>query len=112
MRSIVRRLSQIPDEPSLCGTRRPLLGREEGSPASINFLAIHGSAGHYHKLSTEFYYVLEGRGKLHLDDEIVELEPHTLVMIPPGVRHHAEGDIKTLICGYILFPVTAVFLGA
>ena len=41
--------------------------------------------------------MLEGTGKLHLDEDTVDLEPNMVVFIPPGVRHSAEGGVKVLV---------------
>ena len=54
---------------------------------------------HYHVKTTEFYYVLSGKGILELDGDRVELVPGTLVMIPPEVRHKAVGKLEALIIG-------------
>lgn len=64
---------------------------------SISHLEIKDAQRHYHKKTTELYYCLEGKGYLELDEEEVELEPGTVVMIPPGIRHRAYGDVKVLV---------------
>jgi mannose-6-phosphate isomerase-like protein (cupin superfamily) len=52
---------------------------------------------HYHKKMTEIYTVLEGEGHLELDGDIIPLKPLTTVMIRPGCRHRAVGQLKLLI---------------
>ena len=44
---------------------------------------------HYHKKSTEMYYILSGTGSMELDDEKVDLEPNMLISIYPLTRHRA-----------------------
>jgi mannose-6-phosphate isomerase-like protein (cupin superfamily) len=45
---------------------------------------------------TEIYVVLEGNGHLELDGEKVPLRPFTAVMIKPGCRHRAVGELRIL----------------
>ena len=41
------------------------------------------SRPHYHKKTTEIYYVLEGEGHLEIDKDKVPLKPGVSVLIPP-----------------------------
>ena len=54
---------------------------------------------HYHKRLTETYYVLEcgADARMELDREIVSVRPEMCILIPPGVRHRAIGEMKVLI---------------
>ena len=47
-----------------------------------------------HQGEEEVYFVLKGKGKFVLDDEVVEVEQGTAVYIEPGCRHRAinSGD--------------------
>jgi len=89
----------IKPERSLCGYRQRMVKGEDGVPASLTYLSVSEAECHYHKQTTEYYYVLEGEGTIKLDDRVVELRPHTLVCIPPGVKHVAAGDLKVLVIG-------------
>jgi mannose-6-phosphate isomerase-like protein (cupin superfamily) len=42
---------------------------------------------HYHRLSEEFYYLLEGRGLMEIDGEEREACPGDAVLIPAGAWH-------------------------
>jgi mannose-6-phosphate isomerase-like protein (cupin superfamily) len=99
MKPLVRRLSEIALERSICGYRQRLVSAEDAAPASITYLAVSEAERHLHRAATEFYYVIEGEGALELDGEQVALAPGTLVMISPGVAHRATGDVKTLVIG-------------
>jgi mannose-6-phosphate isomerase-like protein (cupin superfamily) len=44
-------------------------------------------AEHVHQVQEQVYHVLEGVGRLTLDDQTVLLRPHDYVFVPPGVRH-------------------------
>ncbi|MEC7223904.1 MAG: cupin domain-containing protein, partial [Verrucomicrobiota bacterium] len=54
---------------------------------------------HYHKKTTELYYVLEGQGTVILDDKEEQVQKGTIIQIPPGVIHGAVGKMKVLVVG-------------
>ena len=39
---------------------------------------------HYHWLSEEFYFILEGRGTMEIDGEFREVAPGDAILIPSG----------------------------
>ena len=43
--------------------------------------------GHYHKKTTEFYYVLKGEGKAIVDDKEIKLTSGTSLLIRPNEHH-------------------------
>jgi len=95
---VVRRvLEDVQSVPCPCGESiRAITGRDTDL-ASIHLVTISkDSKLHYHKELTEFYYVLEGEGELQLNDDVIKLEPYTLVMIKPMTRHVARGTLKIL----------------
>ncbi len=60
-----------------------------------------GKASVPHKLSTsEVYYMLEGKGIMHIDDETREVHPHQAIYIPPHAVQYIEntgnGDLVFL----------------
>jgi len=67
----------------------------------VNFhrTIIRDSESHYHKKTTEIYYIQSGHGQMICDDQLVELEPGLCIYIPPGVRHQVKGNIETIIVG-------------
>ena len=46
-----------------------------------------GSDTHFHQLSTQFFFVLEGRVHMTVGDESCELEPHEGVLAEPRLPH-------------------------
>ena len=60
---------------------------------------IDGAKEHYHKRSTELYYVLEGEGVVKLDGIAHPVHQGSIVHIPPGVVHGAVGRMKVLVVG-------------
>jgi mannose-6-phosphate isomerase-like protein (cupin superfamily) len=60
---------------------------------------IDGARLHYHKRSTELYYVLDGSGSVIIDGEERPVARGSLVHIPPGVVHGARGRMRVLVIG-------------
>ena len=96
---ILRRITEVPKERSTCGYRQRMITNADCDKACFTFLSVHEAGRHHHNKTTEFYYVLKGKGILELDEDRVEVEPGTVIMIPPGIRHKAVGEIEALIVG-------------
>jgi mannose-6-phosphate isomerase-like protein (cupin superfamily) len=79
-----------------CGLARRAFAQAD-SPASVHLVQISQDAqAHYHKKMTEIYVVLEGHGHLELDGQLVPVKPLSAVMIHPGCRHRAIGNLRIL----------------
>lgn len=82
-----------------CGWARRAFADLPDAPASIHLVEIERDARtHYHRAHTEVYYVLacaEGAG-VELDGEVVPVRPGAAVLISPGVRHRAVGNMQIL----------------
>ena len=97
---LIRHMDNAPEVlHSLCGMSTRLITYRDNAEVNLHFVHILDGVKHYHKRATEVYYVLEGKGKLELDDETVDLKPGMAVYIPAGVRHRGYGDFKTLVIG-------------
>jgi mannose-6-phosphate isomerase-like protein (cupin superfamily) len=100
LRTLVRHEGQTPRERSTCGWRDRLISREDtGVAAWAHAVDIDGAREHYHKRSTELYYVLEGEGLVVLDGVEHAVRKGSLVQIPPGVVHGARGRMRVLVVG-------------
>jgi len=55
---------------------------------------------HFHSKSEEFYFVLEGTGRMEVDGVVRHIGPNDAVLIPPGAAHElvATTDIRFLCC--------------
>ena len=55
---------------------------------------------HYHRLSEEFYFLLDGEGTIEIDGETREVGPGDAVLIPAGSWHQitASSDLRFLCC--------------
>ncbi len=81
-----------------CGYTRRAFVTPENAVASLHLVEItEDSRTHYHKKMTEIYLILEGEGFLELDGEKVPVRPLSTVLIPPGCRHRAVGDLKVSV---------------
>lgn len=99
---IVRHEGETPRERSACGWRDRLISGEDASlsPAAwAHAVDIDGAKLHYHKRSTELYYVLDGSGDVMLDGVIHPVTKGSLIHIPPGVVHGAIGRMRVLVVG-------------
>ena len=54
---------------------------------------------HYHAASEEFYYILEGSGKMEIDGQEREVTVGDAILIPPGAWHQiTAGDAMRFLC--------------
>ena len=97
---ILRHESDAAKEHSACGHRYRLLSKgDEDVAAWAHAVDIDGAKPHYHKISTELYYVLDGEGSVMLDGEERAVRKGSMVHIPPGVVHGAIGKMRVLVVG-------------
>ena len=86
-----------------CGWARRAFVSDEDQVATLHITDIMSeSRVHYHKTLPEIYLILEDEGHadknpMELDGERVPVRPMTAVMIKPGCRHRAAGQIRAAI---------------
>ena len=81
-----------------CGTTKRAFVSPDNQTATLHLLEVEEDARlHYHKTLTEIYLILEGEGHMELDGEIVPVKPLTGIMIKPGCRHRAIGEMRIAI---------------
>ena len=101
-RVLVRHEGHTSRERSTCGWRDRLISHEDAglSPAAwAHAVDIDGARPHYHKRSTELYYVLDGTGTVTVGGIVHPVSRGTLVHIPPDVVHSAQGRMRVLVVG-------------
>ena len=99
----------LPGTPCPCGIARRAFAEIPEFPGTTHVTEIKVDAQvHYHKRLTETYYFLEcgADAKLQLNEEIIPVFPGKCVMIQPGTRHRAIGQMKVLIVVYPKFDET------
>ena len=102
---LVRRAADVAAVPCPCGESTRILTAADGAPCSLHVTAIRDATRHYHRDTTEVYYILEGSGKMELNGDWVDLEPGVVVWIEPGTRHRvvSEAGVKTIVFGIPAF---------
>nr|VFK61593.1 MAG: Mannose-6-phosphate isomerase, cupin superfamily [Candidatus Kentron sp. TUN]VFK70404.1 MAG: Mannose-6-phosphate isomerase, cupin superfamily [Candidatus Kentron sp. TUN] len=80
-----------------CGTIRRMT---TDGPARFIHLLVNDAERHYHEKTTEYYYVLNGEGRIYLDGKIRDIKKGDLVTIPPGTIHNAieqDGPLEIMV---------------
>lgn len=65
---------------------------------------------HHHETEDEFFYVIEGRFLIDLEDRTIELGPRQGVVVPKGVRHRPRAPERTVVL--MMEPATIVPTGS
>jgi mannose-6-phosphate isomerase-like protein (cupin superfamily) len=81
-------------------TIRELHHTAEQSLAEASLPAGAQTQRHYHVVTEEIYFLLEGEGELELDGERRDVSPGDAILIPPGARHTIEArtPLRFLCC--------------
>ena len=80
-----------------CGQIRFLIDEKDAAAGEVCEVEITDAKLHYHQRTDEFYYVVDGNGRMLLDDQEIELHKGVVVYVPRGVKHKAWGNLKALI---------------
>ena len=94
------RFEELEPIPCPCGIARRALLDDPTVPYSLHVTVISQEARvHYHKHLTETYFILESAtdAAMELDGDIVRVSPGQAVVIRPGTRHRAIGEMKVVI---------------
>jgi mannose-6-phosphate isomerase-like protein (cupin superfamily) len=89
-----------------CGTARRAFADVPTFPGTIHQTQITTDArAHYHRRLTEVYYILEcaPEAQMELDGQRLPIAVGQCVLIPPGVRHRAVGNMTVLVIVYPKF---------
>jgi mannose-6-phosphate isomerase-like protein (cupin superfamily) len=92
-----REVADVSPWQETCGQIRTVLEENDGAAAEVHHLEITNAKLHYHERTDEIYYVLDGEGRMSLDDQEIELHKDVVVYVPRGVKHRAWGDLKVLV---------------
>ena len=91
----IAQLDEVESTQCPCGMTKRAFVSPENPVATIHIVDISkDSRVHYHKKLTEIYLVLEGQGHMELDGEMVLVKPMTTILIKPGCRHRAVGQMR------------------
>lgn len=103
---IIRQLeNQSPFTTKDGSTIRSILDRTNAPVANQSLAEATMATGqstdrHYHKLSEEFYFLLEGTGRMEIDGTTQDVGPGDAILIPAGARHQitAHTPLRFLCC--------------
>ncbi len=102
-KAIVRHVNDVPAIDCACGKSTRIITKKDTPKLNLHRTAITDSKRHYHKKTTEVYYILKGEGTMELGEQLIDLCPGQCIFIPPGIRHQVKGNIETLIVGVPAF---------
>ncbi|MBD0335659.1 MAG: cupin domain-containing protein [Cyanobacteria bacterium Co-bin13] len=89
---LIRKLQDCPEFIAGDGTQLRELLHPDKQPLQLRYSLAHaivpvGQVSTPHALTTsEVYYILQGQGEMHIDDESQIVEPGDAVYIPPNAR--------------------------
>lgn len=95
-------MKDAPTVPCPCGESTRPLTADDGGVCNLHVTFIKDSVKHYHRECTEVYYILEGQGKMELNNDIVDIEPNMVIYIEPLTRHRLWSDegVRTMVIGF------------
>ena len=104
----VRNIEQVPAFTTKDGSEiRELLAHRNSvirkqSLAEARVAPGQSTAAHYHPLTEEIYYILEGHGRMRVGEQQRDVGPGDAIAIPPGEVHtitnSGEVTLKFLCC--------------
>ena len=102
---IVRQMADAPTVPCPCGESTRPLTSADTPVCNLHMTLIRDSVKHYHRETTEVYYILQGRGKMELNDDVIDIEPGQVIFIEPMTAHRLVSDegVRTLVFGVPAF---------
>jgi mannose-6-phosphate isomerase-like protein (cupin superfamily) len=78
-----------------------LLKRDDVSVIQERVPAGCAEVMHYHQVSRQFFFILEGQGSLVFKDQTIELQKGEGLEIPPGIPHQfsnlSQSDVRFLV---------------
>ncbi len=104
---LIRKLAACDEFIAGDGTRLRELLHPDKQPLDLRYSLAHavlpvGQTSTPHALKTsEVYYLLSGRGEMHIDGEVQSVEPGDAVYIPPNARQfirNSGDDPLVFIC--------------
>lgn len=103
---LIKDINSIPEFTAGDDTILRVILHPDNEPLPIGYSLAHarvkpGKVSYPHTLkSTEVYYILEGEGQMHIDDESSKVLPGQAVFIPANSRQYIEntgtGDLVFL----------------
>jgi mannose-6-phosphate isomerase-like protein (cupin superfamily) len=98
---LVRRIQDAPTVPCPCGQSTRPLTIADTPTCNLHVTFITDSVRHFHRQTTEVYYILDGRGKMELNGDVIDVEPGLVIYIEPGTWHRLSSPegVRTIVFG-------------
>lgn len=98
---LVRRPEDAVTVPCPCGQSTRFITGKDNTACNFHITFIQDSVRHYHKECTEVYYILQGRGKMEMNGETIDVEPGLVIYIEPYTRHRlvSPEGVRTIVFG-------------
>ena len=103
--TVVNLATQVPFTTKDGSTIRSILDRTNAPVTNQSLAEARVPAGsaterHYHRRSEEFYFLLEGTGRMEVDGEWRQVAAGDAILIPAGAWHTimAESELRFLCC--------------
>lgn len=102
---VVRRETEVAQVQDICGFVRLLSRSDDFAGGNVVTVQMRGaSAPHFHKSTTEFYFVIGGPGTIVAGRQVIPANTGTLVLIPPLTAHYV---IPRNVMKLVVFAVPA-----
>jgi len=87
--TVVRNIEDMIVKNDICGKIKAITAASDLEQGSLSHVEMNGpTIPHYHEKMAEFYFVLEGTGKIIVGYETHEIRSGTAILIPPGRAHY------------------------
>src|SRR5947207_1241883 len=103
----IKNLNEVPSFITVDGSEiRELLAHRNSAIRNQSLAEARLPAGastqeHYHPRAEEIYYIMQGRGRIRIENETREIKSGDAIAIPPGRKHklwNIGGDTLHLLC--------------
>lgn len=103
--ALIRRETEVAHVQDICGLIRLLTRRDDFAGGNVVTVEMRGaSTPHFHKSTTEFYFVIGGPGTIVAGRQVIAANAGTLVLIPPLTAHFV---IPRNVMKLVVFAVPA-----
>jgi mannose-6-phosphate isomerase-like protein (cupin superfamily) len=94
---VIRHVDDVDAIQCPCGESTRLVTAAEDSPVGLHVTRIEDGREHFHEVTGEVYYIIEGDGTIELDGRPTDVRPGSAVFIPAGVAHRGWGGFTAVI---------------
>lgn len=83
-------------EQGWCGKRKTLVSKKS---TGIFLMKIKNAPLHFHKKSTEYYFIISGKGEISLDNKKFKVKDFDCIEIKPLQKHqlNSSKEMKVLV---------------